>query len=340
MIQNPEGDALVQQVKNSVRDLPGIYRFFGEGNRAGEERRIIYIGKSITLRRRMLDHLRQIKENDHHRHARMVFEIREFDFEYTETELLALLGEDRLIKIHRPAYNKRQIENLNQRYLVLTDDEYPALRMVDDASRGSWRGVFGPYLDKYYAEKLLQIASRYSSLRTCPDSTPNQKCLRFELDNCLAPCRGRVDPAAYESAVQRTIAWLALGDQSLLEVIEQTMKRHGEALEYEQAAGVKEQLDFSARFCRRQLFLHDFQSGRMTIHHQDDRSYRYHFNQGRLESCSMDTTSTSQTSGRGLTTICEELGLHLPVDNPGFLQDRGHLVYSWLCKNSSECEVS
>ena len=77
---------------------PGIYIF---KNNKGK---IIYVGKAINIRKRVLSHF--TGNNTSNRRQLFLKEIFDIDFEESGTELMALLMECQLIKKHWPAHNR------------------------------------------------------------------------------------------------------------------------------------------------------------------------------------------------------------------------------------------
>jgi len=86
---------------NSVDDLPektGIYRFYDEYNR------LIYIGKSKNVKKRVEQHLRNTATA---KGEIMRQEIARIEYELTGSELIAMLLESEEIKQHKPIFNRQ-----------------------------------------------------------------------------------------------------------------------------------------------------------------------------------------------------------------------------------------
>jgi DNA polymerase-3 subunit epsilon len=90
---------LAPEVLESLPDGPGVYLIYGEQDL------LLYIGKSVHVRRRVLEHFR----NDHRaaREMRLAQQARRIECIETAGELAALLLESRLIKERRPVLNRR-----------------------------------------------------------------------------------------------------------------------------------------------------------------------------------------------------------------------------------------
>ncbi len=84
-------------VLESIPESSGIYYF------KNAEQKIIYIGKSINLKERIYTHLSQTKTK---KNLKMLEEIQSVEVFETGSELTALLEESKLIKQHKPKYNR------------------------------------------------------------------------------------------------------------------------------------------------------------------------------------------------------------------------------------------
>jgi len=315
--------ALVEEIRRRVPESPGVYLFHGEG----EE--ILYVGKAVRLRRRMLSHLRADPREDEARHARLLYEVRGIAWETVASELLALLREDELIKSHRPRYNVRQNQIREYRYLELTPEALPRLRVCDHADGFLGRRVFGPFRDRYLADRILRLVQRHLGLRSCADPDPAGKCLEFDLGSCTGPCRGKSAARAYASAVARAVAFLE-GDVSEMACrLRRGMKRAADKLEFETARELKERLRFCRGFGERQRFLAAFREERLLVTEEDDPGFSYLFVRGRLVAHGT-TAAKGPGEGDGALSAPER-----PLEDLRLLLDRAALVRGWLLRNSA-----
>lgn len=85
---------------DDLEEIPnktGIYKFYNEVNQ------LVYIGKSIHIKKRIEQHLRN---NSTAKGIRLQQEIARIEYELTGSELIALLLESQLIKKHQPIFNR------------------------------------------------------------------------------------------------------------------------------------------------------------------------------------------------------------------------------------------
>jgi len=325
MIPNPQQNELIAQIKEDAPRTPGVYCLLGRG----EE--IIYIGKSIDLQRRLLDHVRPARGPREQRRARMSYEIVSFVTIPTDSELLALLAEDELIKRHLPRHNRRspgQRDYEKYTWLVLSDDDYPFLELRP-STRGVPAGeVFGPFRDHYRASALKRLISERFGLRLCVTHEPTDMCSAWELRGCPGPCRGMREPEHYAESVAHVRDFL-LGDATrIATVLEESMRRHAARNEFEQAQEAKDQLILCERFCARQRFVRDFSTRTLAISSRGEHPQRYLFERGHLQQPEMPVPGDSVFQSGELN------------EDRRFVADRAHLVCDWILRQGSPCEIT
>ncbi len=353
MSRSPRHAVLIDEVRRRSPECPGIYVFRGDRDE------IIYVGKAVNLQQRMLSHLRVDPMADPSRHSRMVYEVRDFEFQATGSELLALLREDELIKRHRPRFNVRQNEFLEYKYLELTTDEYPRLRLIDHEARLGNRRVFGPYRGRYFIDDVLGLIHDHLGLRSCSATVPVDRCIQFDLGHCTGPCRNAISPGRYEQVVARGVAFLDGDVSEVAARLAETMESASERLDYEKAHELKERLGFCKRFGERQRFISAFRDRKLVVAEGAGpavgSAWTYVFQRGRLTARGAagemavhgaegqpirtgDPTIVDDdptiVAGKPLITVDDPTILD---DDPRFLLDRAAIVHGWLRRNGQRC---
>ena len=113
-------EKLVEKAK-ALPKSPGVYLM------KDEKGRVIYIGKSASLRDRVGSYF-QAGAKLEHKKSGLVDQIVDFEIIQTESEVEALLAENRLIKDIQPRYNARLLDDKTFPYLmVTTGEEFPGV---------------------------------------------------------------------------------------------------------------------------------------------------------------------------------------------------------------------
>jgi len=67
-------------------------------------------------------------------------------------------------------------------------------------------------------------------------------CLKYHLGHCLAPCTGSVNKAEYKEAIKQIVLFLEGKRDKVVREFEQQMKSASEALDFERAARLRDQI--------------------------------------------------------------------------------------------------
>ena len=216
---------------------PGVYLM---RDRRGA---VVYVGKARRLRARVRQYF-----NGHDSRSfvpKLAGMLGDIETVVTSNDKEALLLENNLIKRLRPRFNVKLRDD--KQYLVLRIDptaSWPRLelvrRMRDDAAR-----YFGPYHSAVGARRTLRVVNRHFQLRTCSDFTLAHRaraCLQYQIGRCPAPCVYEVDAEAYAAQVRGVVMFLSGRHNDLTRELRARMNEAAEALEFEQAARYRDQL--------------------------------------------------------------------------------------------------
>lgn len=326
MPENSERDRIASAIRRTVPRRPGVYLYY---DRSG---RLVYVGKSVNLRERMLSYFRPKGAGLENRIREMVFSIHGFDFCETETELLALLLEDALIKRDLPVYNVRQREYDGYQFLHVTNDLFPTCKVAERLEPVAGH-FYGPFHDEYAVEDIVAFVHRHFGIRSCSEPKPVRKCLDFDLGFCTGPCRGKISSEEYAGVVRRTLDFLEGDGACLDEGLHSQIARCSEKREFEKAADLKGQLSFCRRFCQRQRFINEFKTGRLSIHEEGHPAWSYHFERGNLIEAAQTVDGARRVAGIPGPLIEEQT-------DERFLLDRANLVYVWVNANQGQLRLA
>ncbi len=149
---------------------------------------VIYVGKSRSLRRRVLDHLHARIEKD----GTILAQSSSVEFVPTSSEREALLLEASLIKQYQPPFNTMLKDDRSYPFLAVTlREEYPRVILTRRPRRGGGQLLFGPYTSAREARGVARLLSETFQLRRCV-RLPKRACLYYYLKTCSAPCIGAI----------------------------------------------------------------------------------------------------------------------------------------------------
>ena len=128
-------ESLRDEVRATAEDRPGVYRWLSANGR------ILYVGKSVRLRSRLLSYFRE----ETGKTARLVSEAASVRWDYIPNEFAALFREMHLIRAWQPEYNVQHKRDRRYGFIKITREPAPRLvpasRALDDGAR--YYGPFG-----------------------------------------------------------------------------------------------------------------------------------------------------------------------------------------------------
>lgn len=181
----------------SIPNTPGVYTFSDEANTP------IYIGKSVTLRRRIMSHFAQDTAID--KEMKLSLNTHKISFIETANELEALLLESRMVKEQLPLYN-RQLRRTKKMYVLRAkpnDAGYKTIEIdfVDSDTLTPDRQIYGAYPSKMKAKNALESLQKTYDL--CPKLLGLEKsrhaCFKYQLRKCFGACIGEETVESYNT---------------------------------------------------------------------------------------------------------------------------------------------
>ncbi|MFK7927268.1 MAG: excinuclease ABC subunit UvrC, partial [Myxococcota bacterium] len=227
-----------EPLADKVATIPttsGVYLFRDRRDK------VIYVGKALNLRAR----LRQYLRGDDGRFfvPFLVSDAADVDVVLTRTEKEALLLENELIKQHRPRYNVKLVDDKNFLHIRLDRRRsWPRFTLVRQIGEDG-AAYFGPYHSASKARDTLAMLQRSFPLRTCTDhvlKSRSRPCLLHQMGRCVAPCVDLVTKPVYNEILEEATLMLRGQHRPLLDRLNARMQRHAEAMEFEQAAKVRD----------------------------------------------------------------------------------------------------
>jgi len=244
------GAKLIAAKVKTLPNGPGVYRMLDARGDA------LYVGKAKSLRKRVPAYTKTSALSQ--RLKRMVALTRQFDVITTANEVEALLLECNMIKRLRPAFNILLRDDKSFPYIYLgkiTEKQpYPRIGRHRGAKRKDC-DYFGPFASSGAVNETLGALLRAFPLRSCADSifeNRTRPCLQFQIKRCTAPCVGRIDNEAYAELLDQARAFLDGRSNTIQGRLQRDMVAASDALDFEQAAAIRDRLKALAHITTRQ----------------------------------------------------------------------------------------
>src|SRR4051812_8239453 len=188
---------------------PGVYLM------KDDKGRVIYVGKSASLRDRVCSYFLKSTKLEFKKSG-LLNEVVDFETIECESEVEALLSENRLIKDIQPKYNARLLDDKTFPYLmVTTDEDYPGVYVTREP-RSHGVKLYGPFTSVSSLKDAVTRLQRAFQFRTChldirEDDTSKRffrPCLLYAIKQCTAPCADKISREAYGDDVKRLVRFL------------------------------------------------------------------------------------------------------------------------------------
>jgi excinuclease ABC subunit C len=287
---------------------PGVYGWLDDNQQ------ICYVGKSKSLRKRLLSYFAKTPADKKAERIRQHSQT--LVWEPISDELLALIREQELIYRWRPEFNTQGQPTKRQPAFICfcggpAPNAYFTRRISDKAVHS-----FGPIAGTGRLRAAVESINQVFQLRDCPDKTKfefnNQqtlfanpltaKCIRYELGTCPGPCAGHCSTRDYNSSVDRAIEFVRGKTGSTLKQLDQQMQASALGHSFERAAILRDHLDNLSWLDRRMKALRTAErtfNGVLPIQAHKKRTAWLVLKRGRL----VGSAAEPNTPNRALTAI-------------------------------------
>ena len=232
-----KGVAAIRDAWTRLPGKPGVYRMIGAD---GE---VLYVGKAKSLKARV----GQYAQGRGHSNAiaRMVSQTVALEVIVTATETEALLLETNLIKRLKPRFNVLMRDDKSFPYIAIRTD-HPIACLQKHRGAKNFKGKFyGPFASAGAVNRTLNTLQKAFLLRSCSDSVFSGRarpCMLYQIKRCAAPCVGLVSETDYAALVRDSMDFLEGRSVELQDRLAAEMREAADALEFEQAARLRNRI--------------------------------------------------------------------------------------------------
>ena len=226
---------------NDLPLLPGVYLMM---DKTGQ---VIYVGKAKKLKNRVSQYFQDTaSHNDKTR--RMVSQVDRFDTIIVRSEFEALILENSLIKRHMPRYNILLKDDKGYPFVRLDESsEYPRFSLVTRPAQDGAR-YFGPFGGRSETRHAIDAVCAALRLPTCSRRFPRdigkeRPCLNHHIGRCDGFCRpDGPDAAEYRRRIEQAVRLFEGRLRQVTAELTARMNNAAEALDFEQAAALRDQV--------------------------------------------------------------------------------------------------
>ena len=230
-----------ERLERRLKDIPaepGCYLM-----RDGDDR-ILYVGKSKTLRSRVRSYFRS-RHDLSPRIRLMTRQVCEIEFIVTDSEAEALALESNLIKNHQPHFNVLLKDDKKYPYLCITwSESYPRIFITRRRRfRSPLDRFYGPYVDVGLLRRTLFLVKRVFPLRQRPRPLHQDRtCLNYSIGRCPGVCQEMISSDDYHRTLRKVAMVFQGRSDELQHLLQEQMQKYADRTDYESAARVRDQL--------------------------------------------------------------------------------------------------
>lgn len=239
-------DERLQKLLDKAKELPKAPGVYLMKDAAGV---VLYVGKSASLRDRVTSYFLPSTRLEL-RKAGLLEHVVDFDTLQTDSEVEALLAENRLIKDIQPRYNARLLDDKTFPYvMVTTGEDFPGVHLTREPRTQGVR-LFGPFTSGGALKEALTLLQKAFKFRTCHLEIAEgddarrffRPCLLYPIKQCTAPCAAKIDKGTYREDINRLLRFLEGDKKNLVAQMEREMIEASRDLEFEKAARLRDEV--------------------------------------------------------------------------------------------------
>ncbi len=238
----------LKDMLDNIPTKPGVY-LMKDAHGA-----VIYVGKAVNLRSRVRSYFHQSARAEA-KTRELALRVADVEFIVTGSELEALVLESTLIKQHWPHFNVRLKDSKSYPYIKITwQEDFPRVSVtrqrLDDGAH-----YYGPYTSADAVYQTLDLLRRLFPYLNCKREITGQDrrpCLYYHIKRCAGPCIGAVSKDDYRAIIQQLCDFLEGKSDEILADLRGKMDAAAEALQFEKAAQVRDQIRAVEKVIERQ----------------------------------------------------------------------------------------
>ena len=227
---------------------PGVYLLKDAGGR------VLYVGKAKSLRPRVASYFQPAADLLASRGPeieKMIASlVADVEVLVCDSEVDALLRENRLIKDIQPRFNERLKDDKTFPYLqIRTGEDYPRVEVTREPLAEGVK-LYGPFVSVADLRAAVPLLQRVFLFRTCKldiaDGDDSRRlfrpCILHAIKQCAAPCNFRISAIDYRRNINNLVRFLESKGQAVRRQLTKDMGAAAAALDFERATTLRDQL--------------------------------------------------------------------------------------------------
>jgi len=260
--------AVLSELRERIADLPtgpGVYLFKDAADV------VLYVGKAKSLRSRVASYFQPSADLISTRSPEISHMVNHLVTDVSvlecDSEVDALLRENRLIKDIQPRFNDHLKDGKSFPFLQITTREHFPRISITRQPQGRGVKLYGPFVSVKELRAALPLMQRVFKFRTCKldihadDESRNRfrPCILYNIKQCTAPCAAKVSRDDYKLQITHLRKFLESKGTALRRELTRRMKDASGEQQFERAAELRDELKALDALQRRGLGAEDVQ---------------------------------------------------------------------------------
>lgn len=221
--------------------MPGVYIF------EDENKKPLYIGKSISLKTRIKQHYEGFQTAST-KALNFVPQTKYLYLKIVGNDLEAVITEANYIKTYQPRYNAITKDGKSNVYIIFTNEPDTKIKVthatdikqleLDDYKKQ----VFGPFTSSRTALQLVKFSRQIFGYCNSPFNGKSRACFNYHLHQCPGPCQFKVTPQQYHRHLGLIKKFLTGRFVQLYKILNRKIHVAIKKQQYEKAGEIKYQI--------------------------------------------------------------------------------------------------
>ena len=228
----------VQSKINRAPTTPGVYLM------KDAKGKVFYIGKAKNLKNRVKSYFSR-KNSKSKKEISLLLDASYLAITLTNTELEALLLEQRFIKKWKPKFNIQFKDDKGYPWIKIDKKkDFPsAVTFLGKKKEGE--KFYGPFPSSFAVKETLTLIQKIFKIRNCSETyfkNRTRPCLQHQIGRCSAPCVGFIKKNEYLKEVKDVEKLLHGEGDHLIQEFYKLMDKYSDKKQYERAANYRDKL--------------------------------------------------------------------------------------------------
>ncbi len=221
--------------------MPGVYLF------EDENKKPLYIGKSINIRSRIKQHFEGFRDGTS-KALHFFPKTKTLKIKVVNNDIEAIILESNYIRAYQPQYNSISKDDKSQVFIIFTDKPDTKIKIIHTTDIRTLdidnykTQIYGPFTNTHTAETVLKHIKNIFGYCLKPLNPRGTSCFNKHIEKCPGICDGTINHIQYQKHIGKIKKFLSGKFTALVKNYKRDIKNYSKKLEFEEANKLKYEL--------------------------------------------------------------------------------------------------